>query len=480
MISAEKLKPLTKGIMSHPYIAGGVATGAIGGYAIRKDPEDAIIGAGLGAGAGYLLHNRVPTKLLPQEIKKAAINTKAIKQLVTINDTLLTATAGGIAGAVVAPKGKKVKGALIGTGVGAVPGLLHGASRGKGTAKMYEAFQNIKGSIPKTAALFLKNKYPDLGADGSHPIMANAKTSKRDEPHADLEKDFTNGIANAMDGSLNKVSAFGNVMAGIMQKAIAHPRIAGAAIGGTVGGIGGALTAGPDNRGAGMLTGAAMGAGAGALGGKAMVAGAQKLMAPVAASSTAVAPKLLNPATPKLLPQNVVLGKQQMIDSAATARAVTGRNAAVNDAHLNALRMNAKPFANTLPDDSSFKIIKRGDLRTKILTNPRTASTIIGGIGGGVIGAGTSKDKERGAIVGASAGAAAGYLGGAKIIDKVMGHKQLVANTRTAVSNGFDLNKFERGLGSMASSDINKTIENIPNVDTRKAAFKIYQQHLKK
>ena len=81
MISAEKLKPLTKGIMSHPYIAGGVATGAIGGYAIRKDPEDAIIGAGLGAGAGYLLHNRVPTKLLPQEIKKAAINTKAIKQI---------------------------------------------------------------------------------------------------------------------------------------------------------------------------------------------------------------------------------------------------------------------------------------------------------------------------------------------------------------------------------------------------------------
>ena len=54
---------------------------------------------------------------------------------------------------------------------------------------------------------FKRKKKIDVGADGSHPIMANAKTSHMDEPHPDLDKEFINGISNALDGSLNKVTS---------------------------------------------------------------------------------------------------------------------------------------------------------------------------------------------------------------------------------------------------------------------------------
>jgi hypothetical protein len=51
------------------------------------------------------------------------------------------------------------------------------------------------------------NKFINLGADGSHPLMANAKTSQMDEPHPDYNKDFINNVMNAADGTLNKVSS---------------------------------------------------------------------------------------------------------------------------------------------------------------------------------------------------------------------------------------------------------------------------------
>ena len=69
---------------------------------------------------------------------------RKIKKLVTINDVGLTASVGGIAGATVAPKGKKVKGALTGAAVVSTPGLVHGLVRGKGVAKLYGELGNLR------------------------------------------------------------------------------------------------------------------------------------------------------------------------------------------------------------------------------------------------------------------------------------------------------------------------------------------------
>jgi hypothetical protein len=68
----------------------------------------------------------------------------------------------------------------------------------------------ITGDIRKESALtnlgFKKKKLRNLGADGSDPMMANAKTNHMDEPHPDYNEEFINAITNAADGSLNKVT----------------------------------------------------------------------------------------------------------------------------------------------------------------------------------------------------------------------------------------------------------------------------------
>ena len=338
----------------------------------------------------------------------------------------------------------------------------------------------------RTRLGFKRKTKLDVGADGSHPIMANAKTSQMDEPHPDYNKEFINSMQLEEDKNLNKVSAFGNIMSSIMQKAVAHPRIAGAVAGGAVGGAAGALTSNPDHREAGMLTGMAAGAGVGALAGKKLVSGIQSF------TKTPTAP--ISTATPKLLSQNATVSKQQMVNSAAIERGVTTRNAATHDAHLTSLRMNAKPFPNTLPDDSSFKVIKKAaGFISKAMSNQRFSGALVGGTAGSIAGGALDKDTQRGTLLGAATGATAGYFGGPKLIEKLKDSKslvneyaygknpkQLISNTRDAVGHGYDLNKFERNLSSLSSKEINKTINNIPNPNTRKAAFKIYQQHLAK
>ena len=75
-----------------------------------------------------------------------------------------------------------------------------------GEGESHAVFADVRKEGALTNLGFKKKKLRNLGADGSDPMMANAKTNHMEETHPDYNEEFINAITNAADGSLNKVT----------------------------------------------------------------------------------------------------------------------------------------------------------------------------------------------------------------------------------------------------------------------------------